>query len=100
MLLTPSSLRPGVHRRLLPTVSLNTRSSSHPIQACKHILPRVYNISLSEASQKALVVSQISHNSVRNAPLKVMLQKNLWEMQLKRSTPYPNCFSYKITSRS
>ena len=39
-------------------------NSSHPIQAYRRILLSVYNIPLSHVSQKALVVSQFSHNSV------------------------------------
>ena len=34
-----------------------------------HILLSVYTISLSEGSQKAPVISQISHNSVKNVRL-------------------------------
>ena len=45
-------------------------NSSYPIQACISILLSVYNISLSEVSQRALILSQLSHNFVRNVDVK------------------------------
>jgi len=58
MLLTPSSFRPGVHRRLLSTISLNAAAAiqfKHVYISC-----RVYTTSLSQRCHKRRSVSHRS----------------------------------------